>query len=226
MDILFFALGAAFIAYRVYIVLGKRTGHEPGNDSMQSDNSKTKIRPIESDNVVALPDRSGQASNDEVSESIASTGDRIIDQTLKKIHEEDPTFDLAQFLDGSRAAFEVIVTSFAEGDLDTLRSLINDSLFTDFKTVIQQRETANETLQTTFVGFRSSEILSAEIQEKMAFVTVKFISEQINTTYDESKTLIEGDHNTIEEITDIWTFSRTLGSKDPNWTLVATQSSQ
>ena len=36
--------------------------------------------------------------------------------------------------------------------------------------------------------------------------------------------VIDGDPSTVSTVTDIWTFSRNLRSRDPNWTLVATRS--
>jgi predicted lipid-binding transport protein (Tim44 family) len=38
--------------------------------------------------------------------------------------------------------------------------------------------------------------------------------------------MIAGDTQKIQEVTDIWTFSRDLDIQDPNWRLVATQASQ
>jgi predicted lipid-binding transport protein (Tim44 family) len=30
----------------------------------------------------------------------------------------------------------------------------------------------------------------------------------------------------VADVTDVWTFARTLGSRDPNWLLVATEAGQ
>jgi len=219
MDIILFALLAAFIAYRVYTVLGKRTGHEPRNDPFTSPSSQNP------GNVVHLPDRTGAAGGAD-DEPLHVTGDDRVDAALTAIRNEDPTFDPEDFVQGARTAFEMIVTSFAAGDTDTLRPLLNDQVYNDFSAAIREREEANETLETTFIGFQKVEIVSAEMQGKMAFVTIKFVSDQINVTRNASGEAIEGDQSVVEEITDIWTFARNTRSKDPNWKLVATQSPQ
>ena len=53
-------------------------------------------------------------------------------------------------------------------------------------------------------------------------MTVKFVSEQVNVTYDEEGRVVDGDPSEVETITDIWTFARNTRSRDPNWNLVAT----
>lgn len=219
MDIILFALLAAFIAYRVYTVLGKRTGHEPRNDPFAPPTAQN------SGNVVHLPDRTGAAGGED-DEPLHVTGDDRVDAALTAIRNEDPTFDPEDFVQGARTAFEMIVTSFAAGDTDTLRPLLNDQVYNDFSAAIREREEANETLETTFIGFQKVEIVSAEMQGKMAFVSIKFVSDQINVTRNASGEAIEGDQSVVEEITDIWTFARNTRSKDPNWKLVATQSPQ
>lgn len=216
MEIIFFALLAAFIAYRVYTVLGKRTGHEPRNDGFQSQGRG-------SGNVVQMPDRSSSVRPDN-DDPIDMTGDEQVDAALNAIRGEDPAFDPEDFIQGARTAFELIVTSFAAGDSDTLRPLLNDQVFNDFSSAIRDRDDAGETLETTFVGFQAVDIAAAEMQDKMAFITVKFVSDQINVTRDASGTAIEGDQSKVEEITDIWTFARNTRSSNPNWKLVATQS--
>ncbi|MDH3475863.1 MAG: Tim44/TimA family putative adaptor protein, partial [Rhodospirillales bacterium] len=75
------------------------------------------------------------------------------------------------------------------------------------------------------VGVKEAEIIEAELQGKTAFVTVKFVSEQVNVTRNAVGEVVDGDPNHVAAITDIWTFARNTRSRDPNWTLVATRSS-
>ena len=59
---------------------------------------------------------------------------------------------------------------------------------------------------------------------RTAFVTVKFVSEQINLTGDKDGNVVEGDPGHVAEITDIWTFARNTRARDPNWALIETRS--
>ena len=51
----------------------------------------------------------------------------------------------------------------------------------------------------------------------------EFVSEQIEVTYNASGEISEGDPTQVTTVTDIWTFARNTRSRNPNWTLVATE---
>jgi predicted lipid-binding transport protein (Tim44 family) len=78
-------------------------------------------------------------------------------------------------------------------------------------------------MEMTLVGIQSSEIIEASMDGRVAFVTVKFVSEQIEVTRDTAGDVIEGDPSRVTTVTDIWTFARNTRSRNPNWTLVATE---
>ena len=122
-------------------------------------------------------------------------------------------------------AFSWVVEAFAKGDTKTLRPLLNDEVYGNFVAAIENRNKAGETLETVLVGIKSADILEARREGKLAFVTVKFISEQVNITRNRAGEVIEGDPVRVVPITDIWTFARDTRSRDPNWVLVATRSS-
>ena len=116
----------------------------------------------------------------------------------------------------------MIITAFSAGDTKALRPLLARDVFEDFSGAIKEREANNETLETTFVGICKAEITEAELRERTAYVTVTFTSEQINVLKDSEGRILDGDPNSVTTITDVWTFARNTKSRDPNWTLVAT----
>lgn len=136
----------------------------------------------------------------------------------------DRTFDSATFIAGAQKAFEMVVGAFAAGSRDQLRALLSHDVFENFSTAIAEREKSGETLETTLVRITTADILDGEVRGETAFVTVKFVSEQINVVRDKTGTIIEGDPGHSGEVTDIWTFGRDTKSRDPNWTLVETRS--
>lgn len=220
LDIILFALLAAFLVYRLGSVLGKRTGHErPGNEGYGPlGRPDSKSGESTNDNVVTLPHGDAAAPERE------KEPDTPLGAAITQIMVADPGFTRAGFLDGARAAFEMVVTAFALGDLKTLRSLLNNEVYENFSGAIRSREENRQTIETTLVGIDSAEIIEAEIRDKTAVVTVKFVSQQVNATRDESGEVIDGDPNAVDKVTDIWSFERRLGVSDPNWTLVATRS--
>ena len=217
-DIILFAMIAAFLVYRLGSVLGKRTGHErQGREPFGRIGGKEAPAEGGNDNVVAIPQRGAPTQEEEP--------DTPLGAALTQIKLADANFTRKGFLEGARAAFEMVITAFALGDMKTLRSLLSQEVYDNFAEAIRTRERANQTRETTLVGIDVAEIIEAKLEDKRhALVTVKYISQQVNATRDEANNVVDGDPNAIEKVTDIWTFHRDARSSNPNWQLVATRS--
>ncbi len=227
LDIILFAMIAAFLVFRLRGVLGRRTGHQsrpPDNMTQRRNDSDAE------GNVIELPDRTGAdrgAADDDEAEAEAELEDAALDPLaagLKQIRAADPSFDPGAFSAGARSAFELTVHAFATGDTGTLRSLLNDEVFENFQQAITSRLEAAETLETTVIAVKSAEILEASMGGRNAVLTLKFLSEQVNVTRDTEGNVIDGDPNQVTDVTDIWTFARNIRSRDPNWKLIETRS--
>ena len=226
-NIILFAAIAAFFVLRLRGVLGKRTGH----DKRKADPfSPRETAEDEDDKVISLPDRSKGAGAEETAEQAAeATADADAAASplaagLHQVKRADKSFDEDQFVEGSRTAFEWVIDAFAQGDAKTLRPLLSNDVYGDFSGAIAERESAGQVLETTLVGITDAQIIEAELQGRTAFVTIKFVSEQVNVVRDSDGEVVEGDPNHGTKITDIWTFARNTRSRDPDWTLVATRS--
>jgi predicted lipid-binding transport protein (Tim44 family) len=103
-----------------------------------------------------------------------------------------------------------------------LRPLLSDDVFENFSSAIRARQAARQTLETTLVSLDSASIIEARLEGRTAFVTVKFVSQQINVTLNAANEIVDGDPKQIAVLTDIWTFGRSTRSRDPNWALVQT----
>jgi len=213
LDILLLGAVAGFIALRLRAVLGQRTGHEQKRRRPQTDaESKAETE----DNVIALPRR------DDAAAPRGPALDPELERKVGVVRAADPNFDPAEFLDGAKGAYEMVVTAFAAGDKDTLRPLLSREVFNDFASAIDERAKRGETMQTTFVGLRGSNIVDAQVNSRIAEVTIKFESELISVTKDAQGHTVGGHGNAVEQVTDVWTFARDTKSRDPNWTLIAT----
>lgn len=235
LEIVILAAVAAFFVFKLRSVLGKRTGHEkPDFDPFKP---RQRDDEGEEDKVIQLPDRGKgpRLSQDEVLDQMESdkaardkagvvAQDNPVTAGITQIRLADRDFDPAQFANGARGAFEIIIAAFADGDVKTLRPLLANDVYGDFSGAIKEREGRKEQLETTLIGINAAEIIEAEMQQKTAFVTVKFVSEQVNVTRDSEGRIVDGDPNEVTKITDIWTFARNTRSRDPNWSLVATRS--
>ena len=222
-DIIFFAMIAAFLVLRLRSVLGRRDG----NENQLRNRFKAHQDDQSDDNVVELPDQSESSSDDEDPEDSpldAYEDDEQLFRGLSKIMETDPRFQPDEFLSGSRMAFELVLGAYAHGDAETLKPLLSPEVYANFAQAIRDREQAGETLEDTLVGIKSADIVEAYVENKTANINVKFVSEQINATRDENGDVVDGDPNAVVKGVDFWTFARHTKSRDPNWTLVATSS--
>src|SRR5258705_3727869 len=191
-DVILLALLAGFIAFRLYTVLGRRTGHErsPDDQLRLPDGARPNPKaPPAKDNVVSLPERAAQAG-------AAATNATPLSRALLDIKLHDRAFDTERFLSGSRQAYEMIVTAFARGERDVLQPLLSEDVFDAFDRAIKAREAKKERVDFTFLSLKSAHITGAEMKGSMAEVTVTFDSEIMLAGYDSSGTLIESDAQT------------------------------
>lgn len=229
--ILFLVL-AVVIFLRLRSVLGRRTGHErPPFDPYASRERENGAGAPSSadDNVIQLPGQTAPQGSGAPAAS-AATLDKVapegsaLNDALRQILSADRSFDPQGFLQGARAAYEMIVTAFAAGDRKTLKNLLSRDVYEGFVAAISDRESRGETIESTFVGIDKADIVEAALKGSTAQVTVRFRSELISATRDRDGAIVDGDPNAVSDVTDIWTFARDTTSRDPNWRLVATES--
>jgi predicted lipid-binding transport protein (Tim44 family) len=223
LEIILLAMVAAFIFLRLRNVLGRRTGHEQSNprtrlgQNKDADDSKTAH---DDDNVIALPERD--------SPSVAPDGvaeESPLAATLTQISLADRNFDGNSFLEGAGGAYEMIVSAFAKGDMSEVQPFLGDRVLQNFSDAIESREQDGQVQETTIVGVKSTDLIDADFDGKTAELTVKFVTEMINVTRDAEERIVAGDPSATQKVTDIWTFARKVRSRDPNWMLTATRSS-
>lgn len=227
LDIILFALVAAFLILRLRNVLGRRNGHRGRSNDPFGTPSKPETKPEKSeDKVVRLPDRSDQTPEtaEAAVEEPESETQTPLEAGLTQIKVADPRFDPREFLSGARLAFEVILTSYAGSDTAALKPLLSPEVFGNFSQSIRDRQQANETMEITLVGIKSADTVEAYMAGRTAHLTIKFVSQQITAVRDDNNEVIEGDPKEVIDVTDFWTFARDTRSGDPNWILVATGS--
>lgn len=217
-DILIFAGIALFLILRLGNVLGRRTGHQEPPTNIFGSGKKDKDAAGDNDNVVKLPQDRAHDADDEAAEGPLDAG-------LTQIKVADPDFHPGEFLTGAKAAFEMVLAAYTEGDEQTLRNLLSPEVFDNFRQALKARADAGQRLEEVLIGIDGADILEAKMDGSNALVTIKFVSQQAHALYDSEGKVIEGDPNKIASVTDIWTFKRDTRSHDPNWTLVATRSS-
>jgi len=229
--IIFLAI-AVVVFLRLRNVLGRRTGSErPPFDPYSR---RESLPGAAGDKVIGLPGRpvadASAATAPDIAPAAVDRFKRIapegssLNDGLKALAAADRTFDPDEFLAGAKAAYEMIVTAFAEGDRKTLKQLLSREVYDGFVAAIAQREERGETIEFKFVGIEKAEITGAAAKATTAQITVRFLSKLISATRDKDGAVIDGDPVHVGDVTDVWTFARETTSRDPNWKLIATES--
>ena len=228
-EIIVLAAVAGFLFLRLRDALGTKTGHENpeewfGKKGAAPDDPNS---PDGTDKVVQFPGSDMQARPlpDDHSD-IASVTDleSPLGKTLIAAKGIEPDFNTGRFIEGARAAYEMILMAFETGDKDTLRPLLAPDVLESFESAIDSRREQGLSVDARFIGLRSSKISDARLDEatQMLQVDTRFDAEMIVAVRDANGEIVEGDPEQVRRMNDLWTFERKLGTDDPAWTLVET----
>ena len=184
-DIILFAAIAGFIIYRLRSVLGKRTGYQK---------DKVEKIPVENDT---------QKKFSKIPSLLES------ESKLEEIYKKVNNFNHKEFLEGAKKAFEIIITSFNNGDKNTLKNLVSTDVYSAFESAINQKKN-NPNSQ--FYSLIITGIEDAKVEKNTISISVNFVSEQ----------MLNNDEGKIIKNKDTWTFEKPLSSSSPMWTLTQT----
>ncbi len=109
------AMVAGVICFRLYTVLGRRTGHEPPPQPMPAPRPASLPQPV--------------------AETAPAPSNGMLDIQLA-----DRDFDAPKFLAGAREAYTRIVTAFAAGDRAELKPLLSPEVYAAFDVGITSRD--------------------------------------------------------------------------------------
>jgi predicted lipid-binding transport protein (Tim44 family) len=234
---LLFLVLAVVVFWKLRGVLGRRTGDEATRYErfkVQQRQNEAQAAANAKDKVVTIP-RRDRIDPTEVQPKAASDTDRQAKMTrfaagngalargLVELVKLEPSFDPDAFMTGAKSAYAMIVTSYAEGNRKVLKDLLSPEVYDGFISAIDDRESRKETIEQSFIGTKTAEMVEAEVKGGVAQLTIKFVSELISATRNMAGEIIGGDPKKIKQMTDVWTFARQIGSNNPNWHLVATQ---
>lgn len=209
LEIVLLAMVAAFLGLRLYSVLGRRAEQEeePAVQRFESDD-KPAIRPA----AVPAPVPAPRAPE---LEGVMPA----VERALREIAAADSRFNLAQFLEGARGAYRMILEAFWKGDRETLRELCDDDVYAGFIAAIDAREAAGETMDNTLIRIEEVRIHSAALDGRIARIALLFVADIAAVTRDSAGNVIAGSLDDAIESRDVWTFSRNVSARDPNWLL-------
>lgn len=226
-DILIYALVAAGLVFWLRNILGTRRSDDPPPrinpftvkpETAGSEAQKPALLPAPAAKPPVTPEE--MAANLERNMSVAGVAAQ---QGLMDIARADPSFSLLHFLRGAQDAFALIVESFAEGDRETLRNLLNEPVYNSFCASLDARERNGETASVEIHAIRRAEVTAAHIEKRTAFITVRFTADETSLLRDRDGKLLSGHPDRVTEAVDIWTFGRDIRSREPAWLVYETR---
>ena len=203
---------AIFLILRLKSVLGTRDGFEgPANRGPAPASSRRQDFEV----IDGGPDRD---ITDHVAEDTEAAG------ALAEMKRVEPSFNVTDFLQGARGAYEMILMAFERGKLDEITPFLSEEVYETFVQVVDAREEQGLTIEAEFAGVREIALSDARFDQasKRGEVTIKFVGELTSVVRDSDGEIVEGTPGTPKRQKDVWTFERVMGSDDPNWRLVAT----
>ena len=184
-DILIFAAIAGFIIYRLRSVLGKRTGFQKNISQPKPQENKKQ------EDVQRIP--------------TLMDNETKLEAVYKKVN----NFNHREFLDGAKKAFEIIISSFNNGDKKTLKNLLSKDVYSAFDKAIDEKTNNPES---QFYSLIVEGIADAKVENDTISISVNFISEQ----------MLNNDEGSIVKNKDTWTFEKPVNSSNPIWILTQT----
>lgn len=213
-EILLFAILSVYLSYRLWSVLGTRTGHEK---------QRRWMRPESDDNVIILQSKeSAPDTPQEVKEAKEETPEPF-EGKIKALQQSLKNFTLERFEKGATNTFSVIIHAFAQGDVRRLEELVAPKVLKGFESAIKARARQKETMNIELKGVEA-EIEDIIVKESMAQILVRFTSDQIVTVINKAGEIIENTNLLTNRMIDRWTFEKKLNDKSLVWLLVKTES--
>jgi predicted lipid-binding transport protein (Tim44 family) len=205
---------ALFLILRLRNVLGTRQGYE------KPQSAPTTVPARRSDRSFDVIE-GGSVDPDiaDVTDPESPTGQALA--AMKKI---DRDFTVADFAHGARAAYEMIVMAYENGDLDTLRQYLSPEVYEPFAASIEARKAKGLSVEASFAGVREVKLTDARFDAATneGDITMRFVGELTSVVRDPEGRIVEGAPNELKQQKDVWTFTRNMASDNPNWQLTGT----
>ncbi|MCL2473926.1 MAG: Tim44/TimA family putative adaptor protein [Alphaproteobacteria bacterium] len=229
-EIIIYAVIAAFIIGRLWYVLGTRNENEPkrpnpfAKPKQQDSEASSASCKDNSNNNVFLSDSSSVQKNrppfisikvqkipagkleEANSLSYCSLPSRSLAGGLAQVQKALSSFNEKLFLQEAKDIFSSIVQAFNANNLSCVSSYLSSSLMGKFQDAIN-----DESEEKPAAKLSDAEVVSAKVENKQVYITVRFISN------------IKEVKGHSEEIEDIWTFTKNPQNLSSGWMVVETK---
>lgn len=207
---------AAFLGLRLYAVLGRRPeqNEEPVRRRVEQPDAPVATRPV----APRLPETAAPAARAPVPAGESAFEARA-EAGIRAIVAADRRFDVTQFLAGARGAYAMILEAFWRGDKDALAQLCDRPVYEGFAAAIDARAASGERVDARLIRIEQARIVAAAFDAPVARITVSFVSDIASVTHAADGAVVAGSLDDAIESRDVWTFTRDITSRDPDWLL-------
>ena len=227
-DLIVYAVVAAGLIFWLRSILGTRHG-----DERQRPNPLTTQAPEAHKEAPEMPFvEPGQklhTNSDQIKElaenptKVLSVENKTAETGLLDVARQDKEFDIHFFLEAAQDVFVMVVEGFAKDDKETLQNLLAADVYHAFEQAIEERKKDGEILEAEIHAINKVEVLSATVQGKMAYITLRFIADETRLHKNAEGELLSGNPERVTKMRDVWTFGKKLGSNDPRWLVYETK---
>ena len=225
-DLIMYGVVAAGLVVWLRSILGTRDGGDrpPVKPYVVDTTKSSDIKNLQG----FAPDKSSAVPVDKIVELYENPTDvlsvvKAAQAGLQDIAKNDRTFDIYDFLGKAQDAFAIVIEAYAEGDRETLKALLRPSVYDPFDKAIIEREARGEFAETDIHVIKTSEVLEAWVEDKKAFIAIKFVAGETTVIRDADGAVISGHPNKVSDMIDVWVFNRDLKSSDPRWWISETR---
>jgi predicted lipid-binding transport protein (Tim44 family) len=221
LEILIFAGISFYLCFRLWSVLGTRTGHEKEQNSSFFDE----------DNVVPFKAKS-DASSDEGKQKGQIIEGEVANITpkarkdLQKLKSFWPDFQVDVFIHKATKAYGMVIDAFTKQDEALLEKLLTPKVLEQFRQALKQRHDAGHTLERNIqeIGESTIEFIQISEEDNRVSIDVRFQSEQLILTKNAQGDVIDNPAKLYLRQDDLWTFDHSLHGDEKIWLLSKTRS--
>lgn len=146
-----------------------------------------------------------------------------VSQGLEHIASMDKHFNEGQFLNGAKSAFQQMQQSWCDGNADSLRPLLTTTMLEHILADMKKKENNHLKDHIENIQFQQAEISEAWQESGEDWITVRFQVSMLEYSTDAQGAVVDGDRSIPVFVEEYWTFTRPVGSRNPNWFLAAIQ---
>ncbi|MEL0184864.1 MAG: Tim44/TimA family putative adaptor protein, partial [Hyphomicrobiales bacterium] len=126
------------------------------------------------------------------------------------------SFSIDYFLDGAKKAYEMTLIAYSEENKETLNMLLEKNIYDEFLESIEIRNNNNQKLEYSLIKVNKLDIRDIDINKNIAKIDLHIDADNefvLTELKDEEKSI----NKNKAHVKEIWTFTKKLNSRNPNW---------